>query len=254
VKKRRVETDMRAEQHPLFPLVVVADCWLQRLLIWTPGQTDLIKTVALVLMVLDHISLLSGLDNEWLRLAGRGAFPLFGLVWAMNLARHPQIRQASLNRLWVWAAVAQAGWVLAGLRSDNGNILFAFAVSGQALLLMQQYGSKAWPLSLMMVLAWLPFSGGSFSLPGVLMLLLAYGVFMSARRTTRTGLACCLAITLLSLNAGHSMAFAVAGLVIPGVTITILSRSFRGVPRFWPPEFFPLFYCAHLAVPGLIAM
>lgn len=41
---------MRAEQHPLFPLVVVADCWLQRLLIWTPGQTDLIKTVALVLM------------------------------------------------------------------------------------------------------------------------------------------------------------------------------------------------------------
>ncbi|BBW19584.1 hypothetical protein STN0717CIT36_P21090 (plasmid) [Citrobacter portucalensis] len=36
---------MRAENHPLFPLVVVADCWLQRLLVWTPGQTDLIKTV-----------------------------------------------------------------------------------------------------------------------------------------------------------------------------------------------------------------
>lgn len=42
---------MRAENHPLFPLVVVADCWLQRLLVWTPGQTDLIKTVALLLMV-----------------------------------------------------------------------------------------------------------------------------------------------------------------------------------------------------------
>ncbi|MEN4419242.1 TraX family protein, partial [Enterobacter hormaechei] len=87
---------MRAENHPLFPLVVVADCWLQRLLVWTPGQTDLIKTVALLLMVADHISMLCGLDNDWLRLAGRGAFPLFGLVWAMNLARHPQIQQRAL--------------------------------------------------------------------------------------------------------------------------------------------------------------
>mgnify|MGYP000485230407 CR=1 FL=1 len=97
---------MRAENHPLFPLVVVADCWLQRLLVWTPGQTDLIKTVALLLMVADHISMLCGLDNDWLRLAGRGAFPLFGLVWAMNLARHPQIQQRALNRL---GAVQGAG-------------------------------------------------------------------------------------------------------------------------------------------------
>lgn len=100
---------MRAENHPLFPLVVVADCWLQRLLVWTPGQTDLIKTVALLLMVADHICMLCGLDNDWLRLAGRGAFPLFGLVWAMNLARHPQIQQRALNRLWIWAGVAQGG-------------------------------------------------------------------------------------------------------------------------------------------------
>ncbi len=128
---------MRAENHPLFPLVVVADCWLQRLLVWTPGQTDLIKTVALLLMVADHISMLCGLDNDWLRLAGRGAFPLFGLVWAMNLARHPQIQQRALNRLWIWAGVAQGGWILAGLRPDLGNILFAFAVSGQALAMMQ---------------------------------------------------------------------------------------------------------------------
>jgi hypothetical protein len=138
--------------------VVVADCWLQRLLVWTPGQTDLIKTVALLLMVADHISMLCGLDNDWLRLAGRGAFPLFGLVWAMNLARHPQIQQRALNRLWIWAGVAQGGWILARLRPDLGNILFAFAVSGQALAMMQRHGPRTWPLSLMLVLAWLPFS------------------------------------------------------------------------------------------------
>lgn len=244
---------MRTEEHPLFPLVVVADCWLQRLVIWTPGQMDLIKTVALVLMVADHIVLIFGLDNEWLRLAGRGAFPLFSLVWAMNMAKRPRIRQSSLNRLWGWAIVAQLGWAMGGLRADEGNILFAFAVSGQALWLMQHHGSKMWPFSLMLVLVWLPFSGGSFGLPGVMTLMLAYGVFMSARRTTRTGLACCLAIGILSLNA-NSIAFAVAGLVIPGITLTVLSRSCRLVPRFWPREFFPLFYASHLAVLGLMAM
>ncbi|MEZ2578064.1 type-F conjugative transfer system pilin acetylase TraX [Buttiauxella ferragutiae] len=163
---------MRAEQHPLFPLVVVADCWLQRLVIWSPWQMDLIKTVALLFMVADHLSLLNGLNNEWLRLAGRGAFPLFGLVWAMNLAKHPRIRQASLNQLWIWAVVAQGGWSLAGLRPDEGNILFAFAVAGQALWLIQQRGPDARPLSLMLILAWLPFSGASFGFPGVMMLLL----------------------------------------------------------------------------------
>lgn len=245
---------MRAEDNPFFPLVVVADCWLQRLVIWTPGQTDLIKTMALVLMVADHVSLLFGLDNEWLRLAGRGAFPLFGLVWAMNLARHPAVRQRSLNRLWIWAVVAQGGWILAGLRPDAGNILFTFAVSGQALRLMQAHGPQAWPLSLMLVLVWLPFSGASYGIAGVMMLLLACGVFMTGRRTTRTGLACCLALTMLALNAGDGAAMAVAGLIIPGIVLTVLSRICGAVPRFWPREFFPLFYAMHLAVLGLIAL
>ncbi|MDL4454906.1 type-F conjugative transfer system pilin acetylase TraX [Klebsiella michiganensis] len=245
---------MRAEDNIFFPLVVVTDNWLQRLLVWTPGQTDLIKTVALILMVADHTGLLFGLDNDVLRLLGRGAFPLFGLVWAMNLARHPRIRQSSLNRLWVWAVVAQVGWILAGLQPYEGNILFAFAVSGQSLALMQQHGPRVWPLSLGLVLAWLPFSDGSYGLAGIMMLLLACGVCMTARRTTRTGLACCLALVILALNAGDGAAMMMVGLVIPGVTLTVLSRTCRLVARFWPREFFPLFYTVHLAALGLIAM
>ncbi|EJK1259060.1 type-F conjugative transfer system pilin acetylase TraX [Salmonella enterica] len=245
---------MRQEHNPFFPLVVVADCWLQRLFIWTPGQMDVIKTVAMLLMVADHVDMLFSLHIDWLRLAGRGAFPLFGLTWAMNLARHGRIRQGALNRLWLWAAVAQVGWVLAGLRADMGNILFAFAVSGQGLALMQRHGPRAWPLSLMLILCWLPFSGGSYGLAGVMMLLLACGVCMTGRRTTRTGLAGCLALTILALNIGSGGLYAVAGLVIPGITLTVFSRSGYSVPRFWPREFFPLFYCIHLPALGLIAM
>ncbi|CAH5767198.1 hypothetical protein AI2943V1_5408 (plasmid) [Klebsiella oxytoca] len=37
--------------------------WLQGLLTWTPGQTDIIKTIALVLMVIDHTGLLLAGNN-----------------------------------------------------------------------------------------------------------------------------------------------------------------------------------------------
>jgi hypothetical protein len=47
---------------------------LQRLLTWTPGQTDIIKTVALVLMVIDHTGLLLAGNNEVMRLLGGAVF------------------------------------------------------------------------------------------------------------------------------------------------------------------------------------
>ncbi|MDL9515458.1 hypothetical protein QS254_25220, partial [Escherichia coli] len=37
-------------------LAARTDTWLQSFLVWSPGQRDIIKTVALVLMVLDHIN------------------------------------------------------------------------------------------------------------------------------------------------------------------------------------------------------
>ncbi|AWF50000.1 traX family protein (plasmid) [Klebsiella michiganensis] len=49
-----------------------------------------------------------------MRLLGRGCFPLFGLAWGMNLARHTQIRQSQLNSLWGWALVAQVSFMLIG--------------------------------------------------------------------------------------------------------------------------------------------
>lgn len=76
-------------------LAARTDTWLQSLLVWSPGQRDIIKTVALVLMVLDHANRILHLDQSWMFLVGRGAFPLFALVWGLNLSRHTHIR----NRL-----------------------------------------------------------------------------------------------------------------------------------------------------------
>ncbi|HDI6059771.1 TPA: conjugal transfer protein, partial [Escherichia coli] len=46
-------------------LAARTDTWLQSLLVWSPGQRDIIKTVTLVLMVLDHINLIFQLKQEW---------------------------------------------------------------------------------------------------------------------------------------------------------------------------------------------
>lgn len=62
-------------------LAARTDAWLRSLLVWSPGQRDIIKTVALVLMVLDHANRILHLDQTWMFLAGRGAFPLFATVW-----------------------------------------------------------------------------------------------------------------------------------------------------------------------------
>lgn len=118
--------------------VVRLDTRLLRLLVWSPGQRDIIKTVALLLMVLDHANRILHLNQTWLFLAGRGAFPLFALVWGLNLSRHTHIRQSAINRLWGWAVIAQSGYFLAGFPWYEGNILFAFAVAAQALKWCEQ--------------------------------------------------------------------------------------------------------------------
>lgn len=95
-------------------LAARTDAWLRSLLVWSPGQRDIIKTVALVLMVLDHANRILHLDQTWMFLAGRGAFPLFALVWGLNLSRHTHIRQSAINRLWGWGVIAQFAYYLAG--------------------------------------------------------------------------------------------------------------------------------------------
>ncbi|PLS99280.1 type-F conjugative transfer system pilin acetylase TraX, partial [Klebsiella pneumoniae] len=89
--------------------------------------------VALVLMVLDHANRILHLDQTWMFLAGRGAFPLFALVWGLNLSRHAHIQQVAINRLWGWAVIAQFAYYLADFPWYEGNILFAFAVAAQVL-------------------------------------------------------------------------------------------------------------------------
>ena len=61
-------------------LAARTDTWLQSFLVWSPGQRDIIKTVALVLMVVDHANRILYMDQSCMSMAVFGSFPLFVIV------------------------------------------------------------------------------------------------------------------------------------------------------------------------------
>ena len=228
------------------------DRWLQGLLTWTPGQTDIIKTVALVLMIVDHTGLLLAGNNELMRLLGRGCFPLFGLVWGMNLARHGAIRQTQLNSLWCWALIAQGSFILIGYPWYMGNILFSFAVTGQALRWFSLQTRNDILLAIAIVVAWLPLSADSYGLAGVFMLINSWRLCRAKEPVERIGYAVLWAVMVLLMNA-HDITQAIASLMVALLALAVCSDLGRSVPRFWPRHFFVMFYAVHLAVLGIVA-
>ncbi|EFB7547164.1 conjugal transfer protein TraX [Escherichia coli] len=38
------------------------------------------------------------------------------------------------------------------------------------------------------------------------------------------------------------------------LTVGLVSRAGKSLPRFWPGDFFPTFYGCHLAVLGILAL
>ncbi|HAX4029294.1 TPA: type-F conjugative transfer system pilin acetylase TraX [Escherichia coli] len=235
-------------------LVARTDTWLQSLLVWSPGQRDIIKTVALVLMVLDHINLIFQLKQEWMFLAGRGAFPLFALVWGLNLSRHTHIRQVAINRLWGWGIIAQFAYYLAGFPWYEGNILFAFAVAAQVLTWCETRSEWRTAAAILLMALWGPLSGTSYGIAGLLMLAASHRLYRAEDRTERLALVACLLAVIPALNLASSDMAAVAGLVMTVLTVGLVSCTGKSLPRFWPGDFFPTFYACHLAVLGVLAL
>ncbi|MDU7483710.1 MAG: type-F conjugative transfer system pilin acetylase TraX [Hafnia alvei] len=222
-------------------------------LTWTSGQLDVIKTVAMLLMVIDHANSILGLHHPWMMWLGRGAFPLFGLVWAYNLMRHPALRQESLNHLWVWALFAQLGYALAGFPWWQGNILFAFAVAGQSIRLCEMKSRLSVSLGLLLTVLWLPFAQTSYGVAGIMMLASARYLFAATLSAERAACFILWCSMVLMLNIEVSPIAAIAGLILSGVTLVSVRAINAGMQRFWPRDFFVLFYVGHLVLLSLLA-
>ncbi|HCN5979693.1 TPA: conjugal transfer pilus acetylase TraX [Escherichia coli] len=204
--------------------------------------------------LLDHANRILHLDQTWMFLAGRGAFPLFALVWGRNLSRHAHIRQVAINRLWGWAVIAQFSYYLAGFPWYEGNILFAFAVAAQVLTWCETRSLWRTAAAILLMALWGPLSGTSYGITGLLMLAVSHRLYRAEDRTERLALVACLLAVIPALNLASSDAAAVAGLVMTVLTVGLVSRAGKSLPRFWPGDFFPTFYGCHLAVLGILAL
>ncbi|EFH3250485.1 type-F conjugative transfer system pilin acetylase TraX [Escherichia coli] len=218
-------------------------------------QRDVIRMVAFVAMVGDHIATAFQLDMPLLNMVGRCAFPLFALVSGCNMAGKT-LRQHSLNRLWLMALLAQPGYWLAfreaGLMWWQLNILFTFAVVIQVALFLQSATARNGVAAFTALVGYIPLSTASYCIPGLLMLAGALLVW-EVRDTLRPALFAIWLLLVALLNARHGDVMMLSGVML---TLTVLF-CVRGMvsasgQRLQAGRWFAPAYALHLLCIGFI--
>lgn len=225
------------------------------LLMLSPLQRDVIRIVAFVAMVLDHLATAFQADFPLLNMAGRCAFPLFALVSGCNMAGHA-LRQSSVNRLWLMALLAQPGYWLAfreaGLMWWQLNILFTFAVVMQAVRFLQAATPGRGAAAFVALAGYLPLSTASYGVAGLVMLAGALAVWQ-VRDILRPGLFAIWLLLVALLNARHGDAMMVSGVLL---TLVVLFCVQGLVPastaRIRAGRWFAAAYALHLLCIGFL--
>lgn len=218
-------------------------------------QRDVIRLVAFVTMVGDHLATAFQADLPLLNMAGRCAFPLFALVSGCNLAGKT-IRQRSLNRLWLMAVLAQPGYWLAfreaGLIWWQLNILFTFAVVMQVARFLQAATVLNGVAAFTALMGYLPLSSASYGIPGLLMLSGALLVWQ-VRDSLQPGVFAIWLLLVALLNARHGDVMMLSGVIL---TLAVLFCVHGLVPasgrRLQAGRWFAPGYALHLLLIALM--
>ena len=132
----------------------------------------MVKLLALLAMIIDHTNTVF-LSPAWpvMYALGRMAFPLFMLIWAMNVQHTPERLQKRASRLWIWAVITQPVLSLAFSHHQPWwalNILFVFAGVTQLLALQYRHGRKGMLAGylLLALMIW-PLEPASYGLAGI---------------------------------------------------------------------------------------
>lgn len=218
-------------------------------------QRDVIRMVAFLAMVGDHIATAFQLDIPLLNMAGRCTFPLFALVSGCNMAGKT-LRQHRLNRLWLMALLAQPGYWLAfreaGLAWWQLNILFTFAVVMQVARFLQAVTALNGMAVFTALVGYLPLSSASYGIPGLLMLAGALLVWQ-VRLSLRPAVFAVWLLLVTLLNARHGDVMMLSGVLL---TIAVLFCVYWLVPasgrRLQAGQWFAPGYALHLLLIALL--
>ena len=211
------------------------------------------KGVALIAMVLDHANKLLLIDSVELWLVGRVAYPLFVIMFALNLGEDHTRWPSMAKKLWIAALMTQPIFYLAFVQRVTDihwydlNILFSFAIALQLLIWHRQQRYK--PVFALICFSIIPLQAESYGLVGVALILCSYQLIHgTATRYLKIGLNITWFILLATLN--H---FSVFPLSLPLFLITLIiiaGMSYADEDyfndRLLPRNFFYTAYIGHL--------
>lgn len=227
-------------------------------LLQTNQNTNLLKLIAILSMLVDHIGAALFPELTWMRCIGRLAFPIFcycmivGLLYTKNVKRY-------LLRLGIFALVSQPFYILAFHPHDfwgqltNWNIFFTLFLS---LLAMWGFHRRRWWLFALcfFALSWWNFD---YSSNGIILML----IFYCCRNKPLLGVALYVLNYLPTLLWGADLTspftFMLGNFAFNGTFCAVLAAPLLFLR--WPkPElhipkwFFYAFYPAHLALIAVI--
>lgn len=230
----------------------------QKRLLKTNLDTNLLKLVAIISMLIDHVGSAFFPEAVWMRCVGRLAFPIFCYCMTVGLLYTHNIKKYFI-RLGVFALISQPFYVLAFHPTDffaqftNWNIFFTLFLS---LLAMWGFKERKWWLFVLafFVVSWWNFD---YSSNGILLMLLFYlcrakPALGAALYTIFWGMA------LLPTNPLSPFAVTVGSYTFSGEVFALLALPLiflctKVNPKI-PKWVFYGFYPAHLAVIALIRL
>lgn len=237
------------QPHTPTPKIVIEGnpFWVRRDM--SSGAVELIKWLAILAMVIDHIDyLLLGRQSYVMFAIGRVAMPLFFLLFAYHMARPTVTEQTHIKtmiRLLAFAFVAQIPYVGGSGENHTGqlNILFSlllltslFYLSDQARALV---GARRWNAAIAMVLVLGASSIVEYGWVGLAIGLAARASFRSPTPASLMSLAAALS-ALFFINGNQ---FALLALPI-FIAVSHMPPPIRRSPWFLYYAFYP----AHLAL------
>lgn len=232
----------------------------------SPFNMDVLKCVALISMLIDHMNdILLSPSSLLLYAVGRMAMPLFALIFAFNMAKQPGRAQELAKRQWKWAIITQPFFAFAFYGHQPWyalNILFIFAVCSQLVAWVYPRTQYCWIKSILLIaiFAW-PLSLASYGLAGIAFVLLS--VLMLASMTPGRVVLLLWVLSLISLNAASLMTAPIIKVVVfaivptlclPLFMLTLIDNAKMIGKRFLPRQIFYWLYCGHLLILGIFSV
>ena len=115
----------------------------------------MLKIIAMICMVFDHVGAALFPEAEWMRIVGRIAMPIFAFCIAEGLS-HTSDRFRYLARLCIFALISEVPFDLSAngkvLEFTHQNIMFTFAMAVAALIIYDMFAPRGKDMEIAMIL------------------------------------------------------------------------------------------------------